>query len=205
MHRFTRVMLFALTVTALPLAAQEIRPIQRGPERSGFWWGVGAGLGRAEIDCSYCTADAEGYPMLQLSGGVALSKGFAVGVQAAGGAKHDAYNGPSDNTATFGDLNVSVYWYPISDGNLWLQGGVSRVLWRVTKDPVDSNTYHAVANGLTGGIGYDIPLGRRASITPSIRAVWGREGDLINEDTDTSAPVSWKTTLMTAGVSITWH
>ena len=207
MIHFVRAPLFILiaTIAVAPLAAQDIQQMDQRPTRSGFWWGVGIGRGRTSIACRYCTAGPETFPMLQLSAGTALGRHFAIGVQAGAGGKHDAYNGPSDNTATFGDANVSAYWYPLSREDLWFQGGVGRVLWRVTKDPVDTNTYHAVANSLTAGVGYDIRLRRGLSITPSIRGIWGRKGSLVDEQTHFTQDVDWQTTIVDAGVSIVWH
>ena len=200
-----RVLYLILIALATPLAAQEVGAPDTRPERAGFWWGVGAGVGWASIECSYCTAGPLRAPMIQLGAGVTLSRSFALGLQLAGGGKHDAYSGPADNTGTFGDVNLSVYWYPLPGGDLWVQGGVARVLWRVTKDPTDSNTYHAIATGLTAGVGYDLPIGRALSITPSIRGVWGGKGDLVNEQTDARSEVEWRTTIVTAGIAIVWH
>ena len=205
MRVFIRPTLFLFLLAAVaPLRAQDIRQISNS-ERHGFWWGIGVGRGKTSISCSYCTADPESFPMLQLSGGIALTRWLAIGAQVGAGAKHNAYNGPSDNTATFGDANLSLYWYPLPAHGLWIQGGAGRVLWRVTKDPVDTNTYHAIATSATAGVGYDIRVGRGRSITPSIRGMWGKKGDLVNEKTESHSAIAWQTTIVDAGVSIVWH
>ena len=204
MDLFVRSSLVALLVgtVAAPLAAQDIRPLSSGPERSGFWWGIGLGAAKVKIKCSGCISfNTETFPMLDLHLGGTLSPHVTLGAQLSGGRKRGAFFSPSDSNTYIGDLNVSAYYYPNASGNLWLQGGLATVVW---EKKAGSVTYHSVGNGLVLGAGYDLRSGRKVSITPSIRGVIGGKANAKDQDGNLAA-VDFQTTYLHFGVSILWH
>lgn len=204
MHTFIRSTLVALLLGAVtaPLMAQDIRAISSGPERAGFWWGLGLGGGKADVKCDICTnVDPETFPMLHVTLGATLSRSLTLGFQFGGGQKSGAFGSPSSTDVGVGDANVSLYWYPMSEGNLWLQGGLAGVFWQA-KD--GSNKVSSIGGGLTLGAGYDFRMGRNMSITPSLRGAWGGKAKITDQSGNT-ADVNWQTNFVEAGVAIVWH
>lgn len=191
-----------LSAAAAPLGAQDIRAISSGPERAGFWWGIGFGAARADAKCEGCPDfDPETFPLLDIRLGATLSPSVTLGVQLTGGQKSEAFQTAAGTDVNVGDLNVSAYWYPKASGNLWLQGGLAGVVWQAKNG---SATIHSVGGGLTLGAGYDFRMGRNTSITPSLRGAWGGKGKLVDQNGN-SADVHWQTNFLEAGVAILWH
>lgn len=196
---FVALLLGAVTV---PLVAQDIRAISSGPERAGFWWGLGLGGGQADVKCDICpNVDPETFPMLHFTLGATLSPSLTLGVQFGGGQKSGAFGTLSSTDVAVGDANVSLYWYPMSTGNLWLQGGLAGVFYQ-EKD--GSAKVSSVGGGLTLGAGYDFRMGRNMSITPSLRGAWGGKGKVTDQDGNTF-DVNFQTNFVEAGVAILWH
>ena len=204
MRMFIRSTLVALLLGAVtaPLMAQDIRAISSGPQRAGFWWGLGLGGGRADVKCDGCpNVDPETFPMLHVSLGGTLSPSLTLGVQFGGGQKSGAFQNFSSTDVAVGDANVSLYWYPMSSGNLWLQGGLTGVFFEAKNG---SSKLSSIGGGLTAGVGYDLRMGRNMSITPSLRGAWGGKGKLKDQNGN-SADVNWQTNFVETGVAILWH
>lgn len=204
MHKFIRSSLVALLLGALtaPLAAQDIRPYSAGPERAGFWWGFGLGAGKADVKCDVCPdVDPETFPMLHISLGGTLSQSLTLGVQFGGGQKSEAFQTSAGTDVSVGDANVSLYWYPMSSGNLWLQGGLTGVFYQEKNGSAKASS---IGGGLTAGAGYDLRVGRNMSITPSIRGAWGGKGKVKDQDGNTF-DVNFQTNFVEAGVALLWH
>ncbi|HET7041643.1 MAG TPA: hypothetical protein VFI13_06480, partial [Gemmatimonadales bacterium] len=165
--------------------------------------GLGLGVASAKVSCTACgSVDRETFPMFDVRLGGTLSRSVTLGVQVAGGAKDGAFGDPSSVRHTVGDLNVSAYWYPKAEGDLWLQGGISGVVWQGKQG---STTLHSTAGGLTAGIGYDLRVGHRnLSISPSIRGTWGGEAKVIDQDGN-KADLKWKTSFVMLNVAVLWH
>jgi hypothetical protein len=62
-------------------------------------------------------------------------------------------------TMTMGNMSGAAYWYPMSNGGLFLKAGLG---YSVVDDGFTSET----GLGLLGGLGYDIRVGRNLSVTP---------------------------------------
>lgn len=206
MRNVVRSALVALLIGTLtvPLAAQDIRPLSSGPERSGFWWGIGLGAASVKADCDGCASvDNQTFPMLDIRLGGTLSQSLRIGVEVTGGAKKDAFFQNPNVTENVGNVNVSAYFYPSSQGNFWLQGGLAGVVFRA-KEGGTSNTAEAVSGGLIVGAGFDLRFGSHTSITPSLRFVGGGGGDMTDQD-GSVFNTGWKTSYAQASVAIVWH
>lgn len=204
MHKVMRSSLVALLlgVAAAPLAAQDIRPYSAGPERAGFWWGIGLGAAKADYKCPTCTnVDPDNFPMLDIHLGGTLSPKWTLGFELTGGQKDGAFGNPPAITSTVGDANISAYFYPSAAGNFWLQGGLTGAVY---EEKQASNKVTAAGGGVTAGLGYDFRIGRNMSLTPSIRGVWGSKSDVKDQDNNTVA-TDFQLTTIQAGVSLIWH
>lgn len=201
MRSLTALAVLALLGLGGPLAAQEIRPLDR-PTRAGFWWGIGFGAANAKVSCDGCpTVDPELFPMIDVRLGGTVNRNVTVGGQIAGGQKSGAFGDPGSVDHTVGDVNFSAYIYPRAAGDLWFQAGLGAVVWQG-----DDGTLrlHSTAAGVTLGAGYDFPVGTRASVTPSLRGAFGGKGKLVDDDGN-SANVHWTTWFVELGLAVLWH
>jgi hypothetical protein len=209
MRTFVRNAAVALLLSAIaaPLMAQDIRPMSSGPQRDGFWWGVGLGAAQGTLDCDNTACDnfdKYTFPMGDIHIGFTPSPSLALGLEFTGGQKSDGFlQLGSSETETIGDVNVSAYFYPKASGNLFLQGGLSAVIWEAKVDP---NWDRLVAGGLTLGAGYDFRFGRNTSFTPVLRGVFSASHALTDQDgNDPASGTKFKLSFIQLGASIIWH
>ncbi|HET6797986.1 MAG TPA: hypothetical protein VFH40_12570 [Gemmatimonadales bacterium] len=123
---------------------------QQGDVRQGFW--IGGGLGYGTLGCNGCDrlGGVSGY--LKLGG--TLRQNILLGVEINGWGKSEF-----GQTMTMGNMSGAAYWYPVSNGGLFLKAGLG---YSVMDDGFSSET----GLGLLGGLGYDIRVGRNVSVTP---------------------------------------
>lgn len=203
MRSLIRIMLttLLLAVAGMPLAAQEIRPLDH-PTRSGFWWGLGLGTANAKVTCDGCpSVDPELFPMVDVRLGGTVSRNVTLGAEIAGGKKSGAFGDPGSVDHTIGDVNVSAYLYPRADGRLWFQTGLGVVVWQGDDG---STKLHSTAAGVTLGAGYDLPIGTGFSLTPSLRGAFGGKGKLVDQDGN-SANAHWATWFVALELALVWH
>lgn len=153
------------------------------PPRSGFFAGVGAGYG--SFGCSTCggrNSSPAGYVKL----GVNLGARVRQGLEVSAWTKSEA-----GNRITHGNLSVVVHLYPLVESGLFLKvgAGFSRL---VVKDAATDQTESDAGLGLTGGLGYDVPIGGGFSVTPYGSYQWG--------DFDGGRADHYQ-----LGVGLTWH
>lgn len=203
MRTLHRLALATLAIVAIAgrLAAQEIRPLTPG-ERAGFWWGLGLGAALTDVTCDGCPeTDLEAFPMFDIRLGGTLSRSLTFGVQAAGGRRSGVFGDPGSVDHTVGDLNASLYYYPSAGRELWVQGGLSAVVWQGSDGTL---TLHSTAGGVTLGIGYDVPIGPGRSLSPFLRTAVGGKADVVDEDGN-RADLKWRTEFLELGAAIVWH
>lgn len=202
--RRTLLSVLLASLVAIPLAAQDIREIN-APERSGFWWGIGGGGANAQYQCPDCGApdpDPEAFPMVSLQVGLTANPNLAFGVGVNGGTKKKGFYNSSDITESVGDVDLSAYYYPVGDGNIWIQAGVGVSVWQATQGSSDN---HYTGGALILGAGYDFRTGRTLSFTPTIRVVAGGDGDVKDQDGNVVSTNQIRVSYLQAGISMVWH
>ena len=134
----------------LALALATTASAQEGQTRQGFW--IGGGLGYGSLGCDGCDrlGGVSGYMKL----GGTFRQNVLMGVEINGWTRSEF-----GQTMTMGNLSGAAYWYPMSDGGLFVKGGLG---YSVVDDGFASET----GFGLLGGLGYDIRVGRNLSLTP---------------------------------------
>jgi hypothetical protein len=126
------------------------------PQRSGFWFNLGMGYGA--LTCKDCDGHANG-----LSGGLSVggtvSPRLLLGVGTTGW-----YKSEGGATVSAGTLDARIRFYPSSTGGFFLTGGagVGSISANVDGLGGDSET----GFGLMLGLGFDLRLGDKASLTP---------------------------------------
>src|SRR6266540_3000097 len=159
--------------------------------RDGFWIGFGLGYGSANVSCD---GGVTGFVKL----GGAPSRNLLIG-----GAINGWTHSSGGVNETIANLTASVYYYPPATGGLFVTGGLGFSTYYVDTDPEVS----ATGRGFTGGVGYDIRVGRNVSLTPAVNFVFGAL-----EDFDAPAPgggvvraTGWKQNVIDFGLGVTFH
>lgn len=137
-----------------------------GSRRSGFWLSGGLGAGSESFNgndgLGWSDDTGGGVAFLKLGGTV--SRSFLVGVE--GNVWGARYYGPNYDRS-LASLMVVGQWYPAPATGFWLRGGLG---WARDDLEVYSGssrvTSHLNGTAFAVGLGYDIPVGRKVSITP---------------------------------------
>ena len=137
--------------------------------RSGFWLNVGLGWGSADFNCDGCDTDRESGVTGQLALGGTLSPQLLIGVETNGWYKEE--DGVKSLLGT--SFAAVAYYYPIAERDLFLKGGVGLASYLFDNGSVEDDQGISVL----GGVGYDVPIGANASITPVATFQYGTLGD----------------------------
>jgi hypothetical protein len=187
----------ACLTTTLALAQNEAIKTGPGHERQGFWIGFGFGGGSGGFNCSSGCADTAGVggAAVRLALGGTVNRHVKIG-----GEVHGWVNSDPDIDESIGTVTGSVYYYPSATGNFFLQGGVGSSVY-LKNDGFDE--YEATGLGTILGIGYDIFLGRKFSLTPILAYGAGWSGELQRNSSGTGSTLL--PNFITLTISPTWH
>ena len=147
--------------------------------RHGFWLSAGLGVGGESFDArdglGWSDGQTGGFASLRLGGTV--SPTFLVGAEVSGWALQN-YNRQGYDRQ-LGNLMGIVQWYPSPVGGFWLKGGVGFAHSEVTQNLSANSSIRTTDNGtaLSLGMGYDIPVGRTVSLTPTLDLLGQRYRD----------------------------
>jgi hypothetical protein len=181
--------LMALLTLALclvsPLVAQDA-----GTRRQGFWFNIGFGYGTADFNCDNCgDTSRDGGVTANLALGGTLSDRFLLGVESDGWYKEE-----SGVHNLFGNFILVGYYYPSPSADFFLKGGVGSASYLFRNgSSIDDNGL-----GFMAGLGYDIPVGRKTSISPTVAFNFGTMGD---HQGARSVKINW----LQLGASLTLH
>lgn len=177
--------LMLLALTASAATAQE-----GSARRQGFWFNIGFGYGSADFNCDNCgSTDREGSLAGNIGAGGTLSPQLLLGVESNGW-----YKDESGVKSTFGNLAAVAYFYPSASGNLFLKGGVGLSGYKFENGGSVDDT----GLGLLAGIGFDLPISKSLSITPTAAFNFGMMGDKSGAQ---SVNINW----ISVGASLTVH
>ncbi len=188
MSRSWRILSSALVLLALTASAAAAQ--EESARRQGFWFNIGLGYGSADFNCDNCgTTDREGSVAGNIAAGGTLSPQLLLGVESNGW-----YKDESGIKSTFGNLAAVAYFYPSAGSNLFLKGGVGLSAYKFENGSSVDDT----GLGLLAGIGYDLPIGKSLSITPTAAFNFGMMGDKSGAQ---SVKINW----LSLGASLTVH
>lgn len=177
-------------VAASPAAGQEPGP------RRGFWWGVGFAYGAAWVSCDICVgARGAGISASAVAGGT-LSPTLRAG------AELDGWMRRAEGVDEYlGTLSAVLYWYPKPAGGLYLKGGVGYVAFRI--DDAE-NVLTSSGLGPAIGAGYEVMIGRRASVQPYLGVIVTLPTGQLEFNGERQADGVFLG-LVQLGIAITWH
>lgn len=170
-----------LVLVVLCLACLGIPSVSSGQERQGFYFGIGGGYGSAGISCTDCADPGrEGSGVAYLKGGWTLNPRVLVGGEFNFWSKETQLE--PGITAAFNMYNVSatVTFYPQPRGGFFVKGGAGVAFTDMDVSAAGSSMTADLGRGLglIVGAGYDIPIHRRVSLTPTVNFWHGQPGDL---------------------------
>jgi hypothetical protein len=132
-----------------PLAGSPTRTI---PQRSGFWFNAGLGVG--SLGCDYC----DGFRVDGLSGGLSLggtlSDRWLLGFGTTGWARDTVLG-----TLSVGTADARVRFYPSLYSGFFITGGLGL-------GSVSLGNFSETGAGAVFGVGWDIRVSRNVSLTP---------------------------------------
>jgi hypothetical protein len=169
-------------------------------QREGFWIGLGAGYGSASASasCEGCSGDREGSFTGFLKLGGTLNPQLLLGVES------NAWVKSEDNvTVTLGAVSGTVTVYPSAASGFFVKGGVG-----LSYLSTDVSVIGATVNvsktgwGLIGGLGYDLRVGRKVSITPSFNYYYGKPGDISAAG---DVLPGWSQNILDFALGVTFH
>ena len=191
MSKTSRVVTLLAGLSCAASAAQAQYP-QR---REGFWIGFGLGYGSANVSCDNCISGSRtGGPTLFLKLGGTPSRDLLIGASF-NGWTHDL-NGANE---TMGNVTASLFYYPVTTSGFFLTGGLGFSAYNINSSPeVNGSGW-----GFTGGVGYDVRVGRNISLTPVVNYTYGALGDFEVPGIGTAR--GWKQNVIDVGLGVTFH
>ena len=198
-----------LMLTATPARAAD------APERKGFWIAFGAGYGSAQAECDQCVSEGRvGSFNGTLRLGGTLGSHWLLGWESSGWLQNNSTSWLSDAYApgrTLGTSTVVALYYPSSSAGFFVKGGLglsyAGLPPRTFCDVGDFCELDSGANGVgfgvTGGLGYDVRIGRRMSLTPEISFALGLSRDL--SDGGAAAVTGWSHDVWAVNLCLTFH
>ncbi len=147
---------FALLSLVLAFSIFTSDAAAQASRRHGLWFS--GGLGYGSLGCNDCNDRVDGGAGFLTLGGT-VSPHWLLGVGTAGFTRDD--NGAK---TTVGSLDFRVRWYPSVTGGFFLTGGIGFGAIRVEIDGFGDHTEKG--GSLLLGLGYDIPIGAKVSLTP---------------------------------------
>jgi hypothetical protein len=192
MHTPARVVILLAVLSCAASAARAQYP-QR---RDGFWIGFGLGYGTSNVTCETCDSGprTDGITGFVRLGG-ALSRNVLIG-----GAINSWSHSDGSATETMTNLTASLYVYPDARSGLFVTGGLGFSNYQINSVP----SFDGTGWGFTGGVGYDIRVGRDVSLTPVVNYVYGGVGD-VNESGAGRYATGWRQNVVEFGLGVTFH
>ena len=165
-------------IAALLMFAVARAEAQQGEGRNGFWFGADGGYNRTSLtNCASCEPAGSRYGALRLGG--KIGSGILAGAEL-------GLAGGSSGLPSVATLLGTVSVYPARRSGAHVRFGIG-ALARSAYANVDGLPMPA----FMGGIGYDLRMRPGMSIVPSVTVLIG--------------PGSYATTLVRAGLGITFH
>lgn len=154
--------------------------------REGFWIGFGLGVGSLDVESGTTVQNTGAVGYLKLGG--TINENLLLGVELNGWFKKDGLF-----TLTHANVSAVAYFYPDAASGLYLKSGVGFSRFEARLGGITAPATRNSA-GVVLGVGYDVRLGEKLSITP-----------LFNFNTGISDVGAGNTTVIEFGVGLSWH
>jgi len=196
MTRPTTLLIAALTLGAAQLATAQA---QAPPARHGFWGAFGLGYGNNGLTCiSGCSfnSTAKGGGLT-----VALKLGGTPSPRVRLGGEVNLWTKDQNGvTESVGNVSAAVYFYPSPRSGFFLKGGVGVGSFQLSQG---GSSASADGIGFLTGLGYDIRLSNKVSLSPIANFYYGHDGDL--KDGSTVVIPGIKHAIVDFGLSVQYN
>ena len=164
-------------MVAVAMLAMTAEARAQAPSR--FLVGAGFGYGSADAGCEGCEGDRQSGAAGYFRIGYAVTPKIVVGLETNVWAKEEAFEDFASATLLLSSVTGTVSFYPKETG-FFVRGGVGGALANLDLDVEGSGVNADLGRGLSvvGGVGYDLRISRRLSITPGVNLWYGKVGDL---------------------------
>ena len=175
-------------------------------DRRGFWGSVGGGWGSGVVTCDECGDEDEregaGTGFVRLGWG--LTDRLLLGAEFNLWSKSFDEDDFIDARASLYNWTATVSYYPTATG-FFVKGGAGIASADLEVEAAGSDVSIDFGNGLgiIAGVGYDIPVARRLSITPAVTYWRGHLGDV--RLFGTTAIEGWRHNVVEVTVGLTFH
>ncbi len=161
----------AMTLVAIPVGASAQAP-------GRFLASGGGGYGSADASCDDCVGERQSGTAGYFRLGYSVTSKLVLGVEANVWTKRDSL-GEASATLFFSGVSATAAFYPDTTG-FFVRGGAGLAMSRLDVRLDDSSLREDLGSGfgILAGLGYDIPISRRLSITPGVNFWHGQIGDL---------------------------
>ena len=194
-----------VVLSVLALLCVAVPSVATAQEREGFWFGIGAGVGLAEIRCDDCDTGRENGGVGNIRLGWTLNEHLLLGGEVNAWAKTFALEEDLTATAKLYNVSATLTYYPKVTSGFFVKGGAGVSGASMDFDLARTNVTVEVGTGpgLFAGAGYDLRVGRRISVTPAVNVWHGQLGDV----TLSGAPLlnNWKHNVVDFTLGITFH
>lgn len=200
MSLFTRLpSVYALVaVVCLPAAAAA-----QTASREGFWFGIGAGAGRAEVTCDDCDdEDGETGGSGYVKAGWTLTPRLLVGGELNVWTRREDL-GDTDAWLTMYNASATLTFYPSTVAGFFVKGGAGVAYLDTDVERRGSTITIDLGSGpgFLVGAGYDIRLGRVA-LTPAVNYWRGHIGEI--EGRGVAVASGWKQSIVDVTIGVTF-
>jgi hypothetical protein len=167
--------------------------------RDGYSLSLGVGGGSSGVSCAGCATDREN----GASGYLRLGKGFTPSVML--GVELNGWNKTQNNVeGRMGMLSAIAQWYPSMTNGFFVKGGAGiggTSLEDKSVTPTDK--LQSTGFGYQAGLGYDMSIARRWSITPYVNylATAGAKAEL----NGVSSNEKFNGNYFQYGLGLSWH
>jgi len=189
-----------LLIAALTLGGAQLAAAQAPPARHGFWGAFGLGYGNNSLTCSdgcsfNSTAKGGGLTMALKLGGTPSAR------VRLGGEVNLWTKDQSGETESVGNISATVYFYPAARSGFFLKGGVGVASFQLIRG---NSTTIADGIGFLTGLGYDIRVGSKVSLSPIANFYFGHDGDLSDASGGVAIP-GIKHAIADVGLSVQYN
>lgn len=172
MTRPTQLLCIVAAALAAPLT--QVASAQAPPARHGFWGAFGLGYGANGLSCSGGCSFNSGAKGGGLT--VALKLGGTPSPRVRLGGEVNLWTKDySGVTESVGNVSAAVYLYPSARSGFFVKGGVGVASFQLSQG---GSTESADGIGVLTGLGYDIRVSRKVSLSPIANFYFGHDGDL---------------------------
>jgi hypothetical protein len=194
----------ALIAAPVALHAQGRRSTARAAapvasDREGYSLSLGLGGGSSGVSCAGCATNRENGMSGYLRLGKGMSPSLMMGVELNGWNKTQQ-SVTSRNTM----LSAIAQWYPSMTNGFFAKGGLGVGRTMIDdKSSVPSNKFQSTGLGYQVGVGYDMSVARRWSVTPFLNylSTAGAKGQL----NGTSTNQKFDGNYFQYGLGLSWH